>query len=318
MDSAALVAACHSEALRKLASFHDRHFQGLAAASRYKNVLPAALRKRLLRLDAAFQVNRHITAPYVRDLVDELSGALRLRSSGVAHATSTCSTASSGPRISDLLVVEEAAHFDLFDDSGADEVTETPSCGREPELYDIHDKEPLVDVGSQTEGAELETRAAGLLASLRAVQRDLVHGPDLLRDDDVPPVDAVVSSVDAQRERDETFSAEGKQAQALDEALRALGDRLAALDEEWTSDEEFVPRPWPTARASRQQWPAAGGRASRLAGPPRRPPSTSSSGSSSTSPATSPPPRVCGRGASLPGASARATRPPPRQPARRR
>eukprot|EP00401_Gymnodinium_catenatum_P066589 CAMPEP_0117601554 /NCGR_PEP_ID=MMETSP0784-20121206/77096_1 /TAXON_ID=39447 /ORGANISM="" /LENGTH=355 /DNA_ID=CAMNT_0005404287 /DNA_START=77 /DNA_END=1140 /DNA_ORIENTATION=- len=78
MDASALVFDAHGQCLRLLTSFSGRHASGLAQAAR-SAPLTARLRRKLIRLDSAFQVVRHITLPSVQSLVnnvvDELAGA---------------------------------------------------------------------------------------------------------------------------------------------------------------------------------------------------------------------------------------------------
>ena len=62
-DAASIIAGLHAKTLRLLAQAAGRHFEGLAQASRDKALgLTSRQRRRLLNLDTAFNVSRHISA----------------------------------------------------------------------------------------------------------------------------------------------------------------------------------------------------------------------------------------------------------------
>ena len=87
-----LVAELHGEVLRILALAAQRHFQGLGQATRWhRDKLSSSLRRRLLRLEAAYQVMRHITEPLVTELLDEVGHGL------VAHALVGAEISSTSP-----------------------------------------------------------------------------------------------------------------------------------------------------------------------------------------------------------------------------
>ena len=80
MDATALVAEAHGRALRLVAFARGRHFVGLASASRACRFLPNKLQKKLVALDSAFAVTRHITRPSLESFVRELEEALGMHS----------------------------------------------------------------------------------------------------------------------------------------------------------------------------------------------------------------------------------------------
>ena len=71
MDAHALVALAHGACLRALCARDARHYQGLAQAARTSRIA-SALRRKLIRLDTAFNITRHITKPYIEALVDSV------------------------------------------------------------------------------------------------------------------------------------------------------------------------------------------------------------------------------------------------------
>ena len=75
-DAAALVVAVHGSALRLLAMKTGRHFTGLEQASRSCSMLPSRLKKRLVVVDHAFSLIRHITEPSVGQSLAELDAAI--------------------------------------------------------------------------------------------------------------------------------------------------------------------------------------------------------------------------------------------------
>ena len=59
-----LVNELHGKLLRQLSAQQDEHFQGLQQAARHlrqRRLVDAKTAKRLIELDAAFNINRHIT-----------------------------------------------------------------------------------------------------------------------------------------------------------------------------------------------------------------------------------------------------------------
>ena len=64
MEPALAIAALHGLLLRELAAQAQRHFEGLAQAARfYKDILSPQQRKKLIRLDQAYNITRHYTQP---------------------------------------------------------------------------------------------------------------------------------------------------------------------------------------------------------------------------------------------------------------
>lgn len=77
MDAPQLLLDAHGRCLRMLAAAADEHFEGLAQASRCRRLaLPPLLRRRLRDLDVAAAYVRHITAPRVTAMLDDLTAAL--------------------------------------------------------------------------------------------------------------------------------------------------------------------------------------------------------------------------------------------------
>ena len=92
-----LVGEAYCSALRMLAAHHGVHYQGLSSASRQVPGLSPSLRRRLQRLDAAYQIVRHITQPYVEKMLQEIQDSLVPLDAPSPHDTpcslpsSTCS-----------------------------------------------------------------------------------------------------------------------------------------------------------------------------------------------------------------------------------
>eukprot|EP00969_Alexandrium_andersonii_P184400 8146654-Alexandrium_andersonii.AAC.1 len=63
LDAPELASQLHGRALRLLAAHCDVHFEGLAVAVRKAPSLTARTKRRLLYLDTACSVLRHITKP---------------------------------------------------------------------------------------------------------------------------------------------------------------------------------------------------------------------------------------------------------------
>ena len=74
--AAALVTEAYGQSLRLLAAHHGVHYQGLAAAARKVPGLSPSLRRRLQRLDTTYQIVRHITEPYISQMMTELEACL--------------------------------------------------------------------------------------------------------------------------------------------------------------------------------------------------------------------------------------------------
>ena len=72
-----LVYTVHGQLLRDLCKFHNCHFQGLSHAVRRTAVLHRALRKRLLAIDTAFSMLRHISEPSCNDVVAQVRAYLQ-------------------------------------------------------------------------------------------------------------------------------------------------------------------------------------------------------------------------------------------------
>ena len=71
MGADTLICTLHGDALRMVCLRSDRHYMGLSQAARSLG-LPGRLRKRLQRLDDAFAVVRHITAPLAAGLLEDI------------------------------------------------------------------------------------------------------------------------------------------------------------------------------------------------------------------------------------------------------
>ena len=85
---ATLLLAAHGTLLRLLAAEAGEHFQGLAVAAR-RSTLSAPLKRKLVNIDVAFNLLRHITEPSVDAFVAEVRDAL--------HGSSRTSLASTPP-----------------------------------------------------------------------------------------------------------------------------------------------------------------------------------------------------------------------------
>ena len=75
-DAVSLVVQLHGSSLRSLAAYHNAHCEGLDAAARRTAVLSNRMKQRLLRVDATFNVIRHLTSPCVKSLLQELHDEL--------------------------------------------------------------------------------------------------------------------------------------------------------------------------------------------------------------------------------------------------
>lgn len=75
MDASALLFALHGRLLRRVCSFSNRHFTGLTSAGRALR-MPSALRKKLIRLDAARAYILHITDIKAEHLYAEVGAVL--------------------------------------------------------------------------------------------------------------------------------------------------------------------------------------------------------------------------------------------------
>ena len=72
-----LIFETHASALRLLSECSGMHFSGLEAAGRhYRRKMPGAFWKKLQRLDHAFALVRHITAPGARDFLEAIQQAI--------------------------------------------------------------------------------------------------------------------------------------------------------------------------------------------------------------------------------------------------
>ena len=117
MDAASLLSNTHNEMLRMMASVAGVHFEGVAQATRYfKGSLTTRQRRRLLHLDSAFSLARHITQPLANSFVKEIGLAIRGKaeeevesvSSGDAQVDSLLDCLAPERRESDA--VEKASH----------------------------------------------------------------------------------------------------------------------------------------------------------------------------------------------------------------
>jgi len=76
-SSSALVSELHGCLLRLIAARTASHHQGLASAARsLKGKIPDSMVKKLIRVDTAFQINRHITNPSSAKLLRDLQTAM--------------------------------------------------------------------------------------------------------------------------------------------------------------------------------------------------------------------------------------------------
>ena len=68
-QAALLLAEAHGQILRCMSCHSSRHFQGLQQATRfYKGILSPQICRRLLQLETAHNVCRHVTQPFLLDL----------------------------------------------------------------------------------------------------------------------------------------------------------------------------------------------------------------------------------------------------------
>ena len=78
-----LISVARGKALRALCAGSGRHFEGLAAAARASFPGPCrknqALRKKLVKLDVAYQVARHISEPSIGELIEQVQDRLHCR-----------------------------------------------------------------------------------------------------------------------------------------------------------------------------------------------------------------------------------------------
>mmetsp|Transcript_104217 Transcript_104217/g.293901 ORF Transcript_104217/g.293901 Transcript_104217/m.293901 type:complete len:281 (+) Transcript_104217:67-909(+) len=115
-----LLADAHFRALQLLAAHGGAHHQGLAQATRaHRHLLPKWLAKRLLHLDIAFGVARHVSSASVDSLLHELRLALDAAPQSHAHHDyavqsdeSTCDAAASCPSASDSCPVMDITPTD--------------------------------------------------------------------------------------------------------------------------------------------------------------------------------------------------------------
>ena len=76
MDSQALIMELHGRALRLTAAHSGVHVQGLSHASRFLKGLSTTSRRRLIHIDIAYNLIRHITSPYANDFIQNLEQEL--------------------------------------------------------------------------------------------------------------------------------------------------------------------------------------------------------------------------------------------------
>ena len=80
LEASALVFDIHGRMLRTLCEVGDKHYQGLSAAAKdcYRaGLIPHQMQRRMLTVDQAFQVIRHISIVAVRKDSDELAEIMR-------------------------------------------------------------------------------------------------------------------------------------------------------------------------------------------------------------------------------------------------
>jgi len=89
--AATLLMELHGDLLRALASHHGMHFQGLQQAARHArrfDLIGNGLAKKLIQLDVAFNMLRHVTLPLADQLRKEIAAAIEVAApkADVAHA----------------------------------------------------------------------------------------------------------------------------------------------------------------------------------------------------------------------------------------
>ena len=86
MDAASLLLQAHGRLLRTISDHHAAHFVGLSVAAR-RGLRSKRLCKKLVLLDGALSVVRHITMASIQQLCDEVSADLGLAGKGVPPAS---------------------------------------------------------------------------------------------------------------------------------------------------------------------------------------------------------------------------------------
>lgn len=71
-----LLAAAHNRVLQLLSEAAGSHFNGLAQAARFHKALTTRQKRRIMNLDIAFNVTRHITRASLEDMLQDLSTSL--------------------------------------------------------------------------------------------------------------------------------------------------------------------------------------------------------------------------------------------------
>ena len=85
--AARLIGDLHYELLAATSAAAGVHFQGLQQAGRFfQKSLNAQQRRRLVNLDIAFQVSRHITEPFAKQFVMDIVGAVGRRETIMTEA----------------------------------------------------------------------------------------------------------------------------------------------------------------------------------------------------------------------------------------
>ena len=195
MDTDALISIAHGRCLRVLCASSGRHFEGLASAAR--TLLPKGpLKKKLLRLDSAFQIARHISEPAVTSLVGEVTAFAKNSLFGSCPSASTGSSSEKGTCISS---------------SGCSSRSTTRPPSTSP-LYDVSEK-------LDTLSAQVEQSLAGLSLLLNSdpvmkqpVVRDLIGEAscghfDLFADSSSSPPSEAQEGVDIAVQTDNVHSA---------------------------------------------------------------------------------------------------------------
>eukprot|EP00971_Amphidinium_carterae_P067197 1330281-Amphidinium_carterae.1 len=86
MDSFAIISQLHGALLRAAASHSGSHFQGLGQVARRRDLqLSTRIRRKLLAIDGAFNICRHITEISARDVYIEFLQELA-RDQGLVRA----------------------------------------------------------------------------------------------------------------------------------------------------------------------------------------------------------------------------------------
>mmetsp|Transcript_46883 Transcript_46883/g.118130 ORF Transcript_46883/g.118130 Transcript_46883/m.118130 type:complete len:302 (+) Transcript_46883:67-972(+) len=195
--ASALISSLHGRALRTICSASGEHYQGLAAAarrSRKLGLINNRIAKKLLLIDHAYTLGRHITSVSSANFMEELHTALEKNchledSTSSRHSASSdaesstrasCSTfcsslsPSSAPRVVDLLATSEATRFDIFDDDDQCEQELQPiELQQNAVVLPAASTFELLQFATDTFNLRLDSMAAALTARLNMISTDL-------------------------------------------------------------------------------------------------------------------------------------------------